>query len=160
MAFFYLFLFNKVVASIMKLISIFLVLMFLNSFSVFSQNLETYQWKNRIILLKDADVKSDWLQAQLKRLQSNSKALLEREVVIFLLADKAVYDEDHNKRSLRADAIITKYDLSSFQGLILIGKDGGIKLKEEFIVNPSEIFELIDGMPMRRTEMSDTDKID
>ncbi len=145
---------------IMKLITFFLVLMFLNSYKVFSQDLETYQWKNRIILLKDTDIESDRLQAQLKRLQSNSKELLEREVLIFLLVDKAVYNVNRNKLSLQADAIIIKYELSSFEGLVLVGKDGEIKLKEEFIINPSEIFELIDSMPMRMAEMIDTKKID
>ncbi len=118
-----------------------------------AQDLTNYQWKNRIILLKDADLDSDWLQAQLKRLQSNAKELLDREVVLFLLSDNFVYDEKRLKTKLQADTIISKYGLSSFEGLVLIGKDGGIKLQEEFIVNPNIIIELIDSMPMRMSEM-------
>jgi len=37
--------------------------------------------------------------------------------------------------------------------LILIGKDGGIKLKRKDQVDLAEVFELIDSMPMRRNEM-------
>ena len=41
----------------------------------------------------------------------------------------------------------------NFQGVLLIGKDGGIKLKKPFIVKPQTIFDLVDSMPMRRAEM-------
>lgn len=138
----------------MRFFGIFVVyFLLLSSSKIQAQDLISYQWKNRIILLKDADIDSDWLQGQLKRLQSSSKELLEREVVLFLLSDSFVYDERRTKTALQADSLISKYGLSSFAGLVLIGKDGGIKLKEEFIVNPSVIIELIDSMPMRMAEM-------
>lgn len=138
----------------MRFLGIFAVcfLLFCSS-EIQAQDLTNYQWKNRIILLKDADLDSDWLQAQLKRLQSNAKELLDREVVMFLLSDNFVYDENRLKTKLQAETIISKYGLSSFEGLVLIGKDGGIKLQEEFIVNPNLIIELIDSMPMRMSEM-------
>ncbi|TMM56115.1 DUF4174 domain-containing protein [Maribacter algarum] len=145
----------------MRVIAPFLVLLFfMSSSKVLSQDLDSYQWKNRVILLKDTDLNSDWLQAQLKRLKSNAQQLLEREVVLFLVNNKGVYDGMLTKTELQADSIITKYGLSDFEGLVLIGKDGTTKLKEEFIVHTSEIIELIDSMPMRKTEMSDTRKID
>ena len=138
----------------MRFLGIFAVCFLLFSSSeIQAQDLTNYQWKNRIILLKDTDLDSDWLQAQLKRLQSNSKELLEREVVLFLLSDNFVYDEKRLKTNLQADTIISQYGLSSFEGLVLVGKDGGIKLQEEFIVNPTIIIELIDSMPMRMSEM-------
>ena len=61
---------------------------------------------------------------------------------------------------LQADSIVTKYGLSNFEGLVLIGKDGLEKLKEEFIVNPATIIDLIDSMPMRVTETRRAKKID
>jgi hypothetical protein len=39
--------------------------------------------------------------------------------------------------------------------LRLIGKDGSVKLSTESIVSMTEIFALIDTMPMRQREMSD-----
>ncbi len=145
----------------MRFIALLLVLIFfMSSSKVFSQDLDSYQWKNRVILLKDENLDSDWLQAQLKRLKSNAQELLEREVVLFLVNNKGVYDGMLTKTGLQADSIITKYGLSNFEGLVLIGKDGTTKLKEEFIVHSSEIIELIDSMPMRKTEMSNTKKID
>ena len=37
--------------------------------------------------------------------------------------------------------------------VVLIGKDGGVKLRREGEIDLDEIFERIDGMPMRRNEM-------
>lgn len=37
--------------------------------------------------------------------------------------------------------------------VMLIGKDGGIKLSQTSPVTNTELFELIDAMPMRRQEM-------
>lgn len=159
MAFFITFILQ--LTSLMRFIGIFVVFILLSSSSkLYAQNLDSYQWKNRIILLKDANLDSDWLQAQLKRLKSNSQELLEREVLLFLLTDTSVYDDQRTETTMQADSIVTKYGLADFAGLVLIGKDGGTKLKEEFIVSASTIIELIDSMPMRITEMSDTKKID
>ena len=46
----------------------------------------------------------------------------------------------------------------SFTGIVLIGKDGGVKMKKEFQVDPKTVFTLIDGMPMRRAEMERSGK--
>lgn len=120
--------------------------------TAFAQNLEKYQWKNRIILLKENNLDSDWLKGQLKRLQSDSKELEKRDVIIFVIAGGTVYDGKMIKTELNIGSIIETYGLTNFQGLALIGKDGGIKLKEAFIVNSKTIFEFIDSMPMRKEE--------
>lgn len=140
----------------MRFVGILVVfILLLSSSKTYGQDFDTYQWKKRIILLKDSNLDSDWLQAQLKRLKSNSQELLEREVLLFLLTENSVYDERRAKTTFQADAIVAKYGLSDFDGLILIGKDGATKLKEEFIVSTATIIELIDSMPMRMAEMND-----
>lgn len=119
-----------------------------------AQDLDTYTWNNRIILLKESNLESDWLKAQVKRLQSDLSELNDRQLVVFILANGLVYDLEQNETDLNAKIIEEQFALSNFEGLTLIGKDGGIKLKEAFIVNPKTIFELIDSMPMRKNEMN------
>lgn len=145
------FLINFTIMRVLVALAIFFSLM--GSAKTLAQDLGTYQWKNRIILLKDANLESDWLQAQLKRLGSNPQELLDRDLVLFLLTDELVCNTSKEPVDLKAETIITYYELDGFEGLVLIGKDGGLKLKEEFIVSPTKIFELIDGMPMRISEM-------
>jgi len=132
--------------------SILLALLMFTSITI-AQDLNKYQWKNRILILKDVDLNSDALQNQLKKLQSNHEKLNDRELLLFLVTDTSVYNSQKDLTDLQPEAIIKKYDLNEFKGVVLIGKDGGIKLKEKFVVNPSTIFELIDGMPMRISEI-------
>ena len=127
--------------------------LFLGSTELFSQDLDTYQPTKRILLLKDTDLDSDWLKAQLKRLKSNTDQFTEREVFIVLLTDKFVYTENRVLVDLKADEVIAKYKLSDFEGLVLVGKDRTVKLQEEFIVSPAKILDLIDSMPMRIAEL-------
>ena len=42
---------------------------------------------------------------------------------------------------------------TNFEGVLLIGKDGGIKLQKPFFVESQVICDLVDSMPMRRAEM-------
>jgi hypothetical protein len=38
-------------------------------------------------------------------------------------------------------------------GVVLVGKDGGVKLRRESPITVTELFQVIDAMPMRRQEM-------
>ncbi len=141
------------VCSMRLLKSIMIIFLLLLSVNVVGQDLDTYQSKNRIILLKESNLDSDWLKAQVKRLKSDIGELNERQLVVFIISNNVVYDMEQNTTDLDAAKIIEQYGLTNFKGLALIGKDGGVKLKEAFIVNPKTIFELIDSMPMRQVEI-------
>ena len=39
--------------------------------------------------------------------------------------------------------------------LVLVGKDGGVKLEKDAVLQPEELFAVIDRMPMRQREMSE-----
>lgn len=114
-----------------------MLLLFNISIVVQAQDLKQYQWTNRIIVLFGSE--SDRLLIEQKKLlAANTKALLERDIKM-IVADKNL----RQKLNLKND----------FKGLLLIGKDGGIKFKQEFIVPPEKIFTIIDGMPMRKAEL-------
>jgi len=99
----------------MHFIGIFAVfILLLNSQKIDAQSLDTYRWKNRIILLKGANLDSDWLQAQLKRLKSHAQELLEREILLFLVNDEEVYNGMFTKTELQVDSIITQFGLTNF----------------------------------------------
>ncbi len=124
-----------------------------------AQGLDDYQWKNRIILLVDASPDTDALQSQLAELTSDKKALKETDILIFRVTQDAVYAADGSPSKLKAKRIYDDCDLDSdFKGTLLLGKDGGVKLNKPFEVSAQEIFDLIDGMPMRRREMRDSGK--
>lgn len=119
-----------------------------------SQSLKEYRWEKRIIILvsgKDATISS---QKQLEALVSKKSALEERDLILFLLNKHSVVCS--NKDASQIDAVKLRKELKidgAFEGVILIGKDSGVKMREEFHVEPQKIFDLIDSMPMRQTEM-------
>ncbi|NKI33333.1 DUF4174 domain-containing protein [Muricauda sp. DJ-13] len=106
----------------------------------FSQSLADYQWKNRILVLV-AKTENSSLLAQRKSFSTLKKELVERDLVLLELSS--------DKKELKE-----RFDISErFEGVLLIGKDGGLKLKKQFFVDPKDVFALIDSMPMRRAEM-------
>lgn len=138
--------------------NIWLLAVVLISTTTMAQNPDSFTWENRILLLRDWDHNSRDLREQLKVLQDHPEKLRDRDVVIFIVTDDAVLDTLKRKTTLKSRQMIEAYGLRDFQGLILIGKDGGIKLKERFVVDPKAIFTLIDSMPMRRAEMKHSKK--
>lgn len=107
-----------------------------------AQRLDDFKWKNRLVILFGND-SSKALESQKRILQKHEKGVKERDILIF-----EANDAIKNQLKVSPD----------FQGLVLIGKDGGIKLKKPFEVPINELFELIDGMPMRKSEIRSKSK--
>ena len=76
-------------------------------------------------------------------LEHDGAALRERDVVVQDLTPEAAR-RDRRKLGIGRDA--------TFE-VLLVGKDGQVKLRRELPVAASEITALIDTMPMRRDEM-------
>ena len=106
--------------------------------------LEDLKWKNRVVLLFAPDSYDTDLIAQLEIIKNDSLGYKERDVVVltFLSGDK-------NTHPLRQKFNIQK-DLFTF---LLIGKDGGQKLIKNKAVQSKDLYDLIDSMPMRQSEM-------
>ena len=80
------------------------------------------------------------VQQQLKLLDSNAIAVKEGDIYIEVV-------KGGNK-------LYQQYKVPTNQFcLILIGKDGGEKFRSYSVVPPQQLFVLIDGMPMRKSEM-------
>ncbi|WP_106147791.1 DUF4174 domain-containing protein [Flagellimonas meridianipacifica] len=125
--------------------SLFLILCFAFSFQCFGQELNEYRWKNRLIVLVSEESNAPKAKQQLKLLNQNNKDLLDRDIVLL-------------QRGPGSQDLLQFSIAPNFQGILLIGKDGGLKLKKPFIVAPQKIFDSVDSMPMRRAEMRKMDK--
>ena len=77
-----------------------------------------------------------------KLLEANIKALKERDVIVLIDTDPAKNTALRQKLRPRGFA------------LLLIGKDGQVKLRKPFPWNVRELSRVIDKMPMRRQEMT------
>ena len=116
--------------------------------------LSEYRWQNRLLLVFAAnpnDPERNQLQHALDR---SACELTDRDMVIGWfhetggnrLGTKAVEPDT-------ADYLRGRIGVSPTEFLVvLIGKDGGIKARYPQAPALSEVFDLIDGMPMRRSE--------
>ena len=119
-----------------------------------AQSLSSLKWKNRILVLMDPDGETIARDKQLLAFRELDTALTERDLLIFCYNGKALLSRDLEASQYRLPEQIDR----NFQGVILLGKDGGVKLKAAYPVEPQFIFTLIDGMPMRRAEIRKSKK--
>ncbi len=119
------------------------------------QDFSKYKWRNRILLFSAESLTDENFTVQFKSFLDNHKKLEDRNLIMFTLIKGRIYDKDLKPVSHYDVALLRKkYNIvSSFNGLVLIGKDGVTKLKKNFPVEPRVVFETIDQMPMRQKEM-------
>ena len=94
----------------------------------------------------DSGVRSMYARAKYS-LDSKHRRILSCAKAIKL--KNSVFHQVRSAASLRKHFDVTQKTFA----LILLGKDGGIKLKRNDRVKLDEIFTLIDSMPMRKDEM-------
>lgn len=120
-----------------------------------AQVLRQHQWEDRVILVFASDQEESLFQQQLQLLQTNEEELEDRELVVYRIFDqKAIGPMGKSLKPKRAAELRSRYapDKKSFF-FVLIGKDGGVKLRSDQVVEMDKLFGLIDSMPMRRAEM-------
>lgn len=98
-----------------------------------ADTLAALRWQARLVVVLGPEAQ---VARQIADLQTHAEQLAEREVVI--LTDGP-----------GADAL---RDGQGFQ-VLLIGKDGGVKMRSATPVAAEDILSLIDSMPMRQQEM-------
>ena len=124
-----------------------IIILFLYTQKMYSQNLSDYTWKNRILILSDTDLERSSSKRAFDVVNSQLNSWQERDVVVLFLFNG-------NLTTTSEERINYKREFpEKFNGYILIGKDGGIKLKETYPLIPKKVFDLIDSMPMRKAEM-------
>jgi hypothetical protein len=103
--------------------------------------LDELRWKNRILVISAPSTENSAYSQQLKYTSQEQAEFKERDLVTI---DLAQHPNSSICRSLGLDA-------ATFN-VLLIGKDGGVKLRSPNPVTPRELYELIDAMPMRQRE--------
>lgn len=106
--------------------------------------LARYRWTARVLVVLAADPESPDLAEQKRQIESLKDGAAERELVVV----------QPPAGSAEATALRTWLGLSSepFQA-VLVGKDGGVKLRAAKPIMAPELVATIDAMPMRQDEM-------
>ena len=117
-------------------------------------DIKDLQWEKRVILLKTDEQSFPDFERLLK---NQREAIIDRHVTWLIFNENRIATNytgplaEELKKKLMNDY----FDNSSSRNeIVLIGKDGGVKLRTDTL-NPDEIFGLIDSMPMRKQEMTE-----
>ena len=117
--------------------------------------LERYTWQSRVLLVFTPNRDHPGFIAQQKILDASAAELRDRDLVVLqLLPGHSITIDGKPSSAISADSIYRDFsiDPASFK-VLLIGKDGTLKLTRTSAVNSKELFDLIDSMPMRQLEM-------
>lgn len=119
--------------------------------------LDQFQWNNRILVVFANDSASKPYQSQINEFSSLEDELLDRDLILISIFDDGCATLDDQVISdSSADDIRTQISpAAGGYSIFLIGKDGGVKLKQDEVLPPEELFRVIDRMPMRQREMRD-----
>lgn len=118
-------------------------------------DLSQYYWKNRPLLLFAHSPEAPAYRAVVEDLNARSDQIADRDMVIIEVFETGLVRVDakpvpgESADDLRRRFSVTEGMLTA----ILVGKDGGRKLRQTGRLDLEEIFDLIDSMPMRQREM-------
>ncbi|WP_028871596.1 DUF4174 domain-containing protein [Psychroserpens burtonensis] len=119
-----------------------------------AQDLLKHQWKDRVLLIATNNTNTPKFQNQLKTLQNQEKNLKYRKLIIYQITP-SYYSQrvsEENKWTKRPELYQKMKTNDNTFEVILIGLDGGEKLRQNELLTTNKLFAIIDGMPMRRAE--------
>ena len=120
-----------------------------------SMDLTQFQWKNRMLFIFAQDGNHPLFKDLQSQVVAQKAEVDDRDLIVFEVPAQGPARMNTNPLDqMEADSIRNHFAIPSDEfSLILVGKDGGIKLKRNDQVDLREVFELIDSMPMRQNEM-------
>ena len=118
-------------------------------------NLNTYQWKNRLLLIFAPSKDNHDYKRQMQLVEGMRAGFKERDLIaIELLTEGTSRAETQPLNEADAANLRSEFNVAPEEfRVILIGKDGTAKRRDQKPVEPEVIFNEIDAMPMRRQEM-------
>jgi hypothetical protein len=125
-----------------------------------SVDLETYQWKNRLLLIFAPSERHPALRELEDELRDQKAGVLDRDLIVITAAGSgAVRIGGRSASGEGAGALRDQFEVPTGDyTVILIGKDGGEKLRGGAEVRLAQVFRLIDAMPMRRRELNEREQ--
>jgi len=123
------------------------------------QELRKHKWENRILIVKTSSSESKQYDYQLKEIEKFAPGFVERKLMLYQVTDgdyemRDLGNKQHSKVGEFSDKLKHKiFKEEEIFEVILIGLDGGIKLRKTDFLSMKELFRIIDSMPMRMQEM-------
>jgi len=109
-----------------------------------------YKWQNRVLLIFSPNTYNSDYRDQVDALKKETGGIKERDLKIF-------YALEQTSASVKGTLVPeeTIDELRSEFVVLLIGKDGDEKYRNDEFLTANKLFKEIDSMPMRKLEMDD-----
>ncbi len=133
----------------MKSLKILLIFIMMYSLNIEAQDLSDYKWKNRIVILYENHTNTTDVKSALEIIDNNASKFTERDILVFVYKDNIFYSTNRKPTDIKKSEILPE----TYDGYILTGKDSGIKSKATYPFNLDKLLDLIDSMPMRKSEI-------
>ena len=105
--------------------------------------LERYRWQARPVLIFAPSPEDPSYRAATAQLTALRDGLAERDIVVLVDTDPDA-----------GGALRNRLGAEGFE-MLLVGKDGGVKMRAGEVIAPETLFATIDRMPMRQREMQE-----
>lgn len=117
-------------------------------------NLSEQQWQHRLVLIFAPSERSPAYQQQMKAWEAHQAGWQERDLkLVEVLAVGASRVDGQSMTAASAARLRHQFGIDSDAfAVILIGKDGTEKQREQTPIEPTVLFRTIDAMPMRQQE--------
>ncbi|MGB5982831.1 MAG: DUF4174 domain-containing protein [Nonlabens sp.] len=123
----------------------------------FGQELSEFKWENRLLVILSTESNISHGAHQLKEFDNLTQELADRKLRLLKITPDSVQTFDYSIQPIKKakeSGLWSKFasDNKEFE-VMLIGLDGGIKFRSKQLVNAQDIFDRIDSMPMRKSEL-------
>ncbi|WP_372756841.1 DUF4174 domain-containing protein [Mariniflexile sp.] len=131
-------------------------LFFFNINTIIAQDMDAHKWKNRVLLVLSDDDNNLIFKNQINEFKAHEKELKDRKLIVYQISKEGyaigLNQVSNWQKTTKTYKIYKKDKKSSFE-IILIGLDGGEKLRQSDFITSEALFRVIDVMPMRRSEL-------
>lgn len=121
----------------------------------YAQNLKTHKWENRLLLVITDDTNNEIYKNQITELEHHVNGLKERKLIVYHIKKNSYkIGLNENNSWQESNKLYQAYKKTNtpFE-ILLVGLDGGIKLKQNKMLSSKDLFSVIDVMPMRKAEL-------
>ena len=120
-----------------------------------SMDLNQYKWKNRLLFIFAPDDDHSFLRNFESDIAAQPGEVSERDLIVFKIIENGPAFMAATRLNPQTAANLRDKFTAPLEQFtcVLVGKDGGVKLRTNDRIRLQDIFERIDAMPMRQEEM-------
>ncbi len=123
------------------------------------ETLKRYRDHARVLLVFAPEAHDARLQQQSAELMAHRDGVTERQLVVIPVVPRGALEKDQQLCASEAQALRRRFQVKDEEFLVvLVGKDGGEKLRSPAVLGYERLSAVIDSMPMRQQEMRDKAK--